>query len=72
MSIPNSPEFEPEKSTLNFSRWYPFAAGLVAGLILRFLFVGKPGSSWSAMAGAFIYMAPMLVGAVTVYVAERQ
>jgi uncharacterized protein YndB with AHSA1/START domain len=45
---------------------------LVAGLLLRFLFIGQPGSNWSAMAGAFIYMAPMLVGAVTVYVAERQ
>jgi uncharacterized protein YndB with AHSA1/START domain len=45
---------------------------LLAGLVLRFLFFGEPGSSWSAMAGAFIYTAPILVGAVTVYVAERQ
>jgi uncharacterized protein YndB with AHSA1/START domain len=59
-----------EKHLFHFSAWYPFAAGLAAGLLLRFLFAGKPGSSWSAMAGAFIYMAPMLVGAVTVYVAE--
>jgi uncharacterized protein YndB with AHSA1/START domain len=72
MTIPNTPEFEPEKNRLSLSGWYPFIAGLLAGLLLRFLFSAKPGSNWSAMAGAFIYMAPMIVGAVTVYVAERQ
>jgi uncharacterized protein YndB with AHSA1/START domain len=71
MTIPKDPEFEMERQLISFSAWYPFVAGLVSGLLLRFLFVGKPGSSWSAMAGAFIYFAPMLVGAVTVYVAER-
>jgi hypothetical protein len=55
---------------LPFSAWYPFVAGLLAGMVLRFLFSGHAGSAWSAMAGAFIYLAPLLVGAVTVYVAE--
>jgi uncharacterized protein YndB with AHSA1/START domain len=53
-----------------FSNWYPFLAGIASGLLLRLLYSGKSGSTWSAMAGAFIYVAPMLVGAVTVYVAE--
>jgi hypothetical protein len=53
-----------------FSSWYPFAAGIAGGLFLRFLFPGRPGGTWSAMAGSFIYLAPMLVGAITVYVAE--
>jgi Polyketide cyclase / dehydrase and lipid transport len=55
---------------LPFSRWYPLLAGVVAGLLLRFAFSGAPGGNWSAMTGAFIYFAPMLVGAVTVYAAE--
>lgn len=57
--------------TLPFSWAYPLVAGALAGLGLRLAFWGKPGSPWSAMAGAFIYLAPVVVGAVTVYVAER-
>jgi uncharacterized protein YndB with AHSA1/START domain len=53
-----------------FSNWYPFVAGLASGLLLRLIFWGEPGGPWSAMAGAFIYLAPMVVGAVTVYVGE--
>ncbi len=40
------------------------------GLLLRFLFSDSPGTARSAMAGAFIYGAPILVGVITVYVAE--
>jgi hypothetical protein len=73
MTIPKDPLFAPENNNhFTFSSLYPLTAGVVAGLLLRFLFYGKPGSSWSAMAGAFIYLAPLLVGAVTVYVAERK
>jgi hypothetical protein len=53
-----------------FSNWYPFAAGVAGGLFLRALFSGQPGGTWSAMAGSFIFLAPMLVGAITVYVAQ--
>jgi hypothetical protein len=63
-------EVGPAKRMVPFSKWYPFAAGIAGGLLLRFLFSGAPGGSWSAMAGSFIYLAPMLVGAITVYVAE--
>jgi hypothetical protein len=58
------------KKVLPFSGAYPVAAGVLLGLALRLLFSGKPGSAWSAMAGSFIYLAPLLVGAATVYVAE--
>ena len=60
-----------KERTLPFSWAYPLVAGALAGLVLRFAFWGKPGSPWSAMAGAFIYLAPVVVGAVTVYAAER-
>jgi hypothetical protein len=51
---------------------YPVIAGAVAGVLLRLVFSGAPQSQWSAMAAAFIYIAPILVGMVTVYLAERQ
>ena len=47
-------------------------AGVVAGLVLRLVFSGRPGHSYAAMMGSFIYLSPLLVGAVTVYVAELQ
>jgi hypothetical protein len=51
---------------------YPIIAGAIVGVLLRLLFSGSGGSPWSAMAGAFIYLAPILIGMVTVYLAERQ
>ena len=54
-----------------FSSWYPFGAGVLVGLLLRFVFFGAPGTGTSAMAGAFIFYGPLAIGAITVYVAER-
>lgn len=56
---------------LPFSRWWPLLIGAFAGLILRFVFSGKPGNAYAAMMGSFIYLSPIVVGAVTVYVAEK-
>lgn len=56
--------------TLPYSRWWPLLAGALAGIVLRLAFWGRPGDSYAVMMGTFIYLAPMLVGAVTVYVAE--
>jgi hypothetical protein len=61
---------EPVKKIIPFPKIFPFFAGIAGGLFLRFLFSGAPGGTWSAMAGSFIYLAPMLVGAITVYIAE--
>jgi hypothetical protein len=61
----------PPKRRLPFSGWLPFAAGVAAGIVLRLVFWGRPGSPFATMTGSFIYLAPVLVGAVTVYVAER-
>jgi hypothetical protein len=57
---------------LPFSNWWPLAIGALTGIVLRLIFVGKPGGAWSAMDAAFIYLAPVAVGAVTVYVAETK
>jgi hypothetical protein len=65
---------EPEprgRRHLPFSGWYPIGAGVLAGLLLRFIFSGKAGGAYGAMLASFIYGAPLLVAAVTVWLAER-
>ncbi len=57
---------------LPFLARYPIAFGALFGVLLRLAFSGRPGGAWSAMAGAFIFCAPLAIGAVTVYLAERQ
>lgn len=41
------------------------------GVSLRLVYSGSPGGPFAAMSAGFIYFAPGIVGAVTVYVAER-
>ncbi|QWP76353.1 hypothetical protein J5226_22660 [Lysobacter sp. K5869] len=50
----------------------PFAGGALIGLILRTVFNGEPGSAWAPMLTVFILIAPVAIGAVTVYLAERE
>jgi hypothetical protein len=57
---------------LPFSRWWPFVAGALAGIISRVVFSGDAGGPYAAMTASFILLAPFAVGAVTVYAAERQ
>src|SRR5215472_11144655 len=61
-----------KERTIPFSGWWPFVAGALTGIALRLVFSGAPGSAFAAMTAGFIYLVPFLVGAVTVYVAERQ
>jgi hypothetical protein len=56
---------------LPFSAWWPLVAGVLAGIALRLGFSGEPGGAYAAMTGSFIYLSPVVVGAVTVYAAER-
>jgi hypothetical protein len=58
--------------TLPFSKWWPLAVGALTGIVLRLIFSGDPGGAYTAMTGAFVYLAPLAVGAVTVYVAEAK
>jgi hypothetical protein len=64
--------FEDANPILPFSRWWPFLAGALVGVVLRLIFSGKPDDLLHAMDGIFIYLVPIIVGAVTVYVAETQ
>jgi uncharacterized protein YndB with AHSA1/START domain len=71
-SPPNAPEEAEHRRLLPFRGWWPLAAGILLGIALRLAFSQKPGGAYAAMAGSFIYLAPLGVGAITVFVAERQ
>jgi hypothetical protein len=49
---------------------WPLMAGALVGVLLRLVFSGEAGDAYSAMTASFTLLVPMLVGAVTVYVAE--
>jgi hypothetical protein len=55
-----------------FRWWWPLLAGALAGVALRLAFSGKPGQPFATIMAGFVYFSPILVGAVTVFVAERK
>ena len=54
-----------------FAWFWPVLVGALAAVAMRFAFSGGPGRAFSPMLGSFIYFAPAVCGAVTVYMAER-
>ncbi|MBC8027179.1 MAG: SRPBCC domain-containing protein [Steroidobacteraceae bacterium] len=57
---------------LPYSTHWPILAGAAAGLLLRLAFNGSPGEVMSAMLASFIVGSPLVVGVVTVYLAELE
>jgi hypothetical protein len=51
---------------------WPLIVGALVGIFLRLLFRGKPGNPFAAMDSGFILLAPLVVGAATVFVAEMK
>lgn len=49
----------------------PLAVGAATGFVFRLIFAGDPEDVFNTMAGAFFLLSPVVVGAVTVYAAER-
>jgi hypothetical protein len=49
----------------------PLICGAFVGVTLRLFFSGTPGKPYHAMMSSFTLLVPILVGAVTVYLAER-
>lgn len=63
---------QPSKLPLPFAAYLPFLAGITTGLLMRFIFSeDESDPTLSVMSGAFVFGAPLLIGAVTVLVAER-
>jgi hypothetical protein len=53
-------------------RWLtPLIAGAAVGITMRLLYSGTPDGPYHAMMRSFVFLVPVLVGAVAVYVAER-
>lgn len=74
MSSP--PEALPETSTVPGQKWkprwwWPLASGVTYGIAIRLIFSGEPHGPYAAMMGSFTLLVPMLVGAITVMLAER-
>ncbi len=71
----NTPQPEPSSTRppiLPFLRRYPILIGAVVGVVMR-IAAGLPTNNFlTPMAGPFIFGAPLVVGMVTVYLAERQ
>jgi hypothetical protein len=57
--------------TLPFALWWPILAGVLVGLLMRFVFSGIGKQPYSTMSGSFLFLSPVIVGMVTVYVAEK-
>jgi hypothetical protein len=63
---------QPRKRALPFSSVWAVAAGALLGIALRLVYSGGPDGAYAAMSSGFIYLAPVVVGAVTAFVAEHQ
>lgn len=61
-----------EEKTLPFSAAWPLLSGALVGITLRLIFSGKVWAAFEAMMASFIYLVPVIVGMVTVYIAERR
>src|SRR5690242_17022755 len=57
---------------LPYAKWWPIIGGALFGIALRLVYFGGAKGPYAPMMGAFIYLAPFAVGAVTVYLAERR
>jgi hypothetical protein len=56
---------------VRFGWTVPLISGALVGVTLRLFFSGTPGKPYHAMMSSFTLLVPILVGAVTVYLAER-
>jgi hypothetical protein len=56
---------------VQFGWTVPLICGALVGVTLRLFFSGTPGKPYHAMMSSFTLLVPILVGAVTVYMAER-
>jgi len=67
---PNSGNI-PAPPTRRSHWWWPLVAGVLYGIAIRLVFSGEAGGPYNAMMSSFTLLVPVLVGALTVMVAER-
>jgi hypothetical protein len=65
-------DVEKQKQLAYGKWWWPVLGGALVGVLLRLAFSGSPNGPYAPMMGSFVYLAPMVVGAITVYLAERR
>ncbi len=69
-SSPDTPE--PHRFWIVRFGWtVPLICGALVGVAFRLFFSGTPGEPYHAMMSTFTLLVPIVVGAVTVYMAER-
>ena len=69
-SSPDTPE--PRRFWIVRFGWaVPLVCGALVGVAFRLFFSGTPGEPYHAMMSTFTLLVPIVVGAVTVYMAER-
>jgi hypothetical protein len=82
LTMENDRERVKDRKKLYFSKTWPIMVGVFSGLFLRVAFFGNPsfdhqlfdqstGQLLNVMGWGYIYLAPFVVGAITVYMAER-
>lgn len=60
------------RSWIDRAGWYvPVICGALVGIAMRLLYSGSPNFPYDPMMNSFVLLVPILVSAVTVYVAER-
>jgi hypothetical protein len=63
---------QPRRSWIDLIGWpVPLVCGALVGIAMRLLYWGKPGHPYDPMMRSFVLLVPILVGALTVYLAER-
>jgi hypothetical protein len=67
---PEAAEQSRRERWLPYSMRWPILTGATVGLLMRLAFFGAPGGMMSAMLASFIVGAPIVVGVLTVYLAE--
>lgn len=67
-----SVETEGAPRRLPFSKWWPLLGGALVGVALRLMFGVSHRQMLSVMGWPFIYLTPVAVSAITVYLAERR
>jgi hypothetical protein len=70
--VNSSPDSPPREAWIDRLGWaVPLVCGALVGIVLRLVFGGGPGQSYNPMMRSFVLLVPILVGAMTVYLAER-